>query len=114
MIHHRLGALAEKIFMRGADDARSGLQHGAVTISANYDYWNAFGFAHEQTGSGGKFIGDRKNGGLQRFGVAIRRAAQIEEHGNAGGADSNIEQAKAPGATKGVADNHGNLLAGLF
>ena len=55
---HREEELAEKIFGRGPDDTSGGFSGGLVTIAANEDDGKAFGLAHEQAGSGGKFVGD--------------------------------------------------------
>src|SRR5258707_15053608 len=46
---------------------------------ANQDDWGAFGFAHEEAGGGGEFVGDGENGGGGRVAVAIARAPQIVE-----------------------------------
>src|SRR5712692_805123 len=107
-------SLAEEVFCGGADDARGGFECGLVTIAANEDNGKTCGLAHEEAGGGGEFIGDGKNGGGERLAVAIARAAQIMEDGNAGRADGYVCQPKAPGTAEGVADDDGNALAGSF
>src|SRR5207253_6833982 len=88
-----------------------GFRGGLVAIAADEDDGAAFGFAHEETGGSGKFIGDGENCGRKKLAIVIARAAQVMEDWHAGCADGNVCQAQAPGAAKRVADDDGNVFA---
>src|SRR5207245_4191249 len=104
--------LTEEIFGGGANDVGSRLGCRLVAIATNENNGRAFRLAHQKTGSGSELIGDGEDRRGERLSLAILRASQIEEHGNAGSADGDICQAEAPGAAKGVADDDGEAFAG--
>src|SRR6266568_531261 len=104
--------LTEEILGGGADDAGSRLGCGLVAIATNENNGRAFRLAHQEAGSGSKFIGDGEDRRGERLSLAILGASQIEKHGNAGSADGDICQAEAPGAAKSVADDDGDAFAG--
>jgi len=97
--------LAEKIFVHRTNYARSGIPHRLKAISANDNDGRAFGFSHEQACGRGKFIGNSKDGGVQRLLVAVVRAAQIDKRWNARDTDGHISKSETPRPAKRVADD---------
>src|SRR6266478_1848475 len=104
--------LTEEILGGGANDVGSRLGCGLVAIATNENNGRTFRLAHQETGSSSELIGNSEDRRGERLSLAILRASQIEEHGNAGSADGDICQAEAPGAAKGVADDDGEAFAG--
>src|SRR5260370_2898607 len=98
----RTHRLTEEILGGRADDAGRGFRYRFVAIATNENNGRAFRLAHQKTGSGSELIGDGEDRRGERLSLAILRASQIEEHGNAGGANGDICQAEAPGAAKSV------------
>src|SRR6267378_3613591 len=105
--------LAEQVFGGGTDDAGGGFEAGLIAISANEHDRRAFGLVHEKAGGGGELIGDSEDGCGEKFSLTIAGAAQVEEYGQSRGANGDVGEAQAPGAAKGIANNDGNVLAGL-
>src|SRR5579859_537219 len=104
----------EEIFSRRTDYAGRGNLRRAVTEAANDNYRISGGFAHQQARRGGQFVGNRENGGAKQSAVAIALAAKIEQRGDTGRADGDVGEAETPRATKSIADDHSQPLAGLF
>src|SRR5690242_15724113 len=102
--------LAEEVFGGGADDTSSGFGSRLEAIAANEDNGGTLGLSHEETGSSGEFVGDGKDGGRERFAVAVPRTAQIEEHGQTGCAYGDIDQAETPGPAESVTDDDGDAF----
>ena len=83
-------------------------------MAANKDDWSAFGFAHEEAGGRGEFVGDGENGGLQLLAVTVALAAEIAKNWNARSADGDIGEAKTPRAAERIADDNGDSFVRKF
>ena len=75
----------------------------AMTIGAAF-----IALPHEQRCRGGDLVGEAGRSTPQRAAVEIGLAAQIEQAGQARGADRNAGRAAAPGPPKAVADDDAN------
>ena len=69
--------------------------------------------AHDQLGGGGELVDHRDLGDLHLAAVGVGRAAQVEDGADARAADGDVGEPAPPGATEGVAHDHGDVDAGL-
>src|SRR4029077_146230 len=84
------GNLAEQVFLGGADDLGGGgiFCRAIAVASDDYDR-DGGGFWHGEAGAGGEFVGRGQDGGVEGLVVLITSAAEVEDRGDPGGADSN-------------------------
>src|ERR1700704_3311921 len=106
------GGSAEEVFACGADDSGRGFSGWLVAVAPDEDGGKAFGFAHEQAGGCGELVGNGEHRGGQGLSVAVARAPQIVEDGDAERADGYIGESEPPGAAEGIADDDGDALSG--
>ena len=78
-----------------------------MTHPANNGYRAAVDLALNQVGGRGDFVGDRNHRHLQGASETVDASGVIIEHGDAGGADRDIGDTKAPWAPQGVGDDDG-------
>ena len=97
---------------RRADQGGGGRVRGRPGEAAQQHGGLAFRpLALHQRGGGGDFVGEADLGDFQGAAEQIGRAAQIDERGQAGGADRDAGAAAAPGAAETVGDDDGEADA---
>lgn len=104
--------LTEKVFLAGADEV-GGFARGRGPREMADDSGGAAGdFSHDQFGGGGELVGGGDDGGGEDVAVGIGLPAVVNGRLETGDADGDVGEALAPGAAKGVGDEHGHVGAG--
>ena len=72
---------------------------------------DTFGFAHHEVRGGRDLVDNRDLGDHELAPECIGGSSQVGDGPDTGAADGNVGDTAAPGATKGVADDDGDVVA---